>query len=65
MVPTNNGMAFADLPENRGRHPKVKAFFGSHIFDRARNAHGIDTALPSPATPWTDGRAERMGGGHP
>src|ERR671915_1806092 len=30
-VLTDNGMAFADLPKNRGRHPGIEAIFGGHI----------------------------------
>jgi hypothetical protein len=33
-VLTDNGMAFADLPKNRGRYPEIEAIFGGHIFDR-------------------------------
>ena len=33
-VLTDNGMAFADLPKNRGRHLAMETMFGGHIFDR-------------------------------
>jgi transposase InsO family protein len=59
-VLTDNGMAFADLPKNRGRHPRMEAIFGGHIFDRVCNAHGIRHRLTKPYHPWTNGQAERM-----
>jgi transposase InsO family protein len=59
-VLTDNGMAFADLPRNRGRHPEIEAIFGGHIFDRVCREHGITHKLTRPYHPWTDGRAERM-----
>ncbi len=40
-VLTDNGMAFADLPKNRGRYPAIEAIFGGHIFDRVCKEHGI------------------------
>ena len=40
-VLTDNGMASADLPKNRGRSPAMEAMFGGHIFDRVCKAHGI------------------------
>src|SRR3712207_9156054 len=40
-VLTDNGMAFADLPKNRGRYPEIEAIFGGHIFDRVCDEHGI------------------------
>ena len=46
-VLTDNGMAFADLPKNRGRHPELEAMFGGHIFDRICNEHGIRHRLAS------------------
>jgi hypothetical protein len=39
-VLTDNGMAFADLPSTRGRHPELEAVFGGHIFDRVCDEHG-------------------------
>jgi transposase InsO family protein len=59
-VLTDNGMAFADLPKNRGRHPEIEAIFGGHIFDRVCDEHGIRHRLTRPYHPWTNGQAERM-----
>lgn len=59
-VLTDNGMAFADLPKNRGRHAAMVAIFGGHIFDRVCDEHGIEHRLTKPYHPWTNGQAKRM-----
>src|SRR5918997_1702144 len=59
-VLTGNGMAFADLPKNRGRHPEIEAIFGGHTFDRVCAEHGITHKLTKRYHPWTSGQAERM-----
>jgi transposase InsO family protein len=50
-VLTDNGMAFADLPKNRGRYPEIAAIFGGHIFDRVCDEHGIRHRLTKPYHP--------------
>src|SRR3712207_50389 len=52
-VLTDNGMAFADLPKNRGRYPEMEAIFGGHIFDRVCDRHGVEHRLTKPCHPWT------------
>ena len=53
-VLTDNGVAFADLPKNRGRHPELEAMFGGHIFDRVCRDHGIRHRLTKqPSRPST------------
>ncbi len=59
-VLTDNGLAFADLPKNRGRYPEIEAIFGGHIFGRVCDQHGIEHRLTKPYHPWTNGQAERM-----
>jgi transposase InsO family protein len=59
-VLTDNGMAFADLPKNRGRYPEIEAIFGGHVFDRVCDQNGIEHRLTKPYHPWTNGQAERM-----
>src|SRR3712207_1594218 len=58
-VLTDNGLAVADLPKNRGRCPEIEALFGGHIFDRVCEEHGITHKLTKPYHPWTNGQAER------
>ncbi len=57
-VLTDNGMAFADLPNNR--EGPSRRFLGPHIFDRVCTEHGIEHRLTKPYHPWTNGQAERM-----
>jgi transposase InsO family protein len=57
-VLTDNGMAFADLPQNRAG--PTRRYLGSHIFDRVCSEHGIEHRLTKPYHPWTNGQAERM-----
>jgi len=59
-VLTDNGMALAGLPKNRGRHPGTEAIPGGRVFDRACDEHGIEHRLTKPHHPWANGRAERM-----
>lgn len=59
-VLTDNGMAFAELPTNRGRHATMEAIFGGHIFDRVCDEHGIEHRLTKPDHPWTNGQAKRI-----
>ena len=59
-VLADNGMALADLPRNRGRHPEIEAILGGHIFDRVCDEHGVEHRLAKPCHPWANGQAERM-----
>lgn len=59
-VLTDNGMAFADLPKNRGRHPAMEAMFGGHIFDRVCAEHAIKHKLTKPYHPWTTDEVEQF-----
>ena len=56
-VLTDNGIAFADQPRNRGGWT---ARFRGHAFDRVCLEHGIDHRLTKPHRPWTNGQAEQM-----
>jgi transposase InsO family protein len=56
-VLTDNGMAFADLPQSRDG---PTATWMGHIFDRVCREHGIEHRLTKPYHPWTNGQAERM-----
>jgi transposase InsO family protein len=57
-VLTDNGMAFADLPQNR--NGPTRRYLGAHIFDRVCQEHGLEHRLTKPYHPWTNGQAERM-----
>ena len=56
-VLTDNGMAFADLPQDRDG---PTATWMGHLFDRVCREHGIEHRLTRPYHPWTNGQAERM-----
>src|SRR4051812_24012849 len=56
-VLTDNGMAFADLPQYRDG---PTATWMGHIFDRVCRENGITHKLTRPYHPWTNGQAERM-----
>lgn len=56
-VLTDNGIQFADLPNNRAG---PTARLRGHPFDRACRRHGIDHRLTQPNHPWTNGQVERM-----
>ena len=56
-VLTDNGMAFADLPQYRDG---PTARWMGHIFDRVCRENGIEHRLTKPYHPWTNGQAERM-----
>ena len=56
-VLTDNGIQFADLPNNR---TKPTALWRGHLFDRTCDDHGIEHRLTKPNHPWTNGQVERM-----
>lgn len=56
-VLTDNGIQFADLPQNR-RGPT--ALWRGHLFDRVCGEHCIEHRLTKPNHPWTNGQVERM-----
>jgi transposase InsO family protein len=56
-VLTDNGIQFADLPENR-KGPMVR--WRGHAFDRVCLLAGIEHRLTKPNHPWTNGQVERM-----
>src|SRR5215216_7573343 len=55
-VLTDNGMAFADLPQYRDG---PTARWMGHIFDRVCRENGIEHRLTKPYHPWTNDQAER------
>ena len=57
IVLTDNGIQFADLPQNRSG---PTAMWRGHPFDRACQTHGIEHRLTKPKHPWTNGQVERM-----
>jgi transposase InsO family protein len=57
IVLTDNGIQFADLPNNRSG---PTARLRGHPFDRACREHGIEHRLTKPNHPWTNGQVERM-----
>jgi hypothetical protein len=58
-VLADDGMAFAELPKNRGRHPEIEAIFGGHVFGRVCREHGIGHRLTRPYHPWTTDEVEQ------
>jgi transposase InsO family protein len=57
IVLTDNGIQFADLPQNRS---KPTALWRGHMFDHICMANGIEHRLTKPNHPWTNGQVERM-----
>lgn len=56
-VLTDNGIQFADRPQNRNG---PTALFRGHPFDRGCWQHGIEHRLTQINHPWTNGQVERM-----
>ena len=56
-VLTDNGVQFADMPQNRSG---PTARYRLHLFDRMCRRHGIEHRLTKPNHPWTNGQVERM-----
>ncbi|XUR86775.1 Mobile element protein [Bilophila wadsworthia] len=56
-VLTDNGIQFADRPQNRNG---PTALFRGHPFDRVCWQHGIEHQLTQINHPWTNRQAERM-----
>ncbi len=56
-VLTDNGVQFADMPQNRSG---PTARYRLHLFDRTCRQHGIEHRLTKPNHPWTNGQVERM-----
>lgn len=56
-VLTDNGIQFADRPQNRNG---PTAMFRGHPFDRVCWQHGIEHRLTQINHPWTNGQVERM-----
>src|SRR2546430_8623809 len=56
-VLTDNGIQFADLPQNRDGWT---ARYRVHRFDQICRANGIEHRLTKPNHPWTNGQVERM-----
>ena len=54
---TDNGIQFADLPQNR---EGITARLRGHPFGRTCRANGIEHRLTRPSHPWTNGQVERM-----
>lgn len=53
----DNGIQFADLPNNQGG---ATAMFRGHPFGRVCQANRIEHRLTKPNHPWTNGQVERM-----
>jgi transposase len=49
-VLTDNGMAFADLPRNRGRHPEIEAILAATSSTGCAGSTASSTSSPGPTT---------------